>query len=865
MKSHQIRQMFLEFFDQNNHKIIDSAPLVIKDDPTLMFTNAGMNQFKNIFLNIDKPKDLRVVNSQKCLRVSGKHNDLEEVGHDTYHHTMFEMLGNWSFGDYSKEKAIDLAWEFLTTKCKLNTSRIYVTVFEGSSSENLKEDKDSYAFWSKYLPKNRILFSDKKDNFWEMGDYGPCGPCTEIHYDNRIQKECDKIDGRELVNNDHPQVIEIWNLVFIQFNRKKNGDLEKLSSLQVDTGMGLERLCMIMQNVKSNYDTDIFMPIISNISSMSNKEYGQKEECDIAMRVISDHIRAVAFSIADGQLPSNNKAGYVIRRILRRAIRYGYTFLAQRDPFIYKLVDSLTNTMGNHFKELNAQKDLITKVILQEEVSFLRTLDSGLKRLDNLISQKKKISGANVFELYDTFGFPKDLTSLILKEHNLEFDEKEFDTEMDKQRNRSNKSSNFDFGEWSLINKNSREIFVGYQKREIKTKITRYRTNQSKDNTEYHIVLDETPFYPESGGQVGDRGYLISESQKIKISDTKKENNLIYHVTDDLPENLNVTFDAIINTESRKSISRNHSATHLLHYQLRKVLGDHVVQKGSLVDQNYFRFDFSHHSSVTIDVLNRIEKHVNDMIFQNIELKEKNDFAIEKAKEMGALMLFGEKYDDKVRVIQFGESIELCGGTHVQSTSQIGIFKILSESSVASGVRRIEATTGPAALSLLNKNYQIVKEAEKMLKTKDLIISINKLVNETRSLEKKYQILEKESLSLLIDEQIKNSEKFGEIDFMSNKLQIDSKNLKEISFLLKEKENLVAVFAVFADAKINIGLYISSNLVKSTFNANDIIKLMAEKISGSGGGQPHFAVAGGTDTLGFDDAVNLVIDLLKKR
>ena len=864
MKSHQIRQQFLEFFEEKNHHILSSAPIVVKDDPTLMFTNAGMNQFKNIFLGFDKPDYTQIANSQKCIRVSGKHNDLEEVGHDTYHHTMFEMLGNWSFGEYSKEKAIDLAWEFLVVKCKLDKERIYVTFFEGDQKENLEQDTDSIKFWKKYLPKSRILKGDKNDNFWEMGETGPCGPCSEIHYDNRSSDELNKIIGKELVNQDHPDVIEIWNLVFMQYNRKKEGKLEKLKNIQVDTGMGFERLCMVMQNVKSNYDTDLFQPLISNLASLSQIKYGDSEQTDIAMRVISDHLRAVAFSIADGQLPSNVKAGYVIRRILRRAIRYGYTFLKFKQPFIYNLVDTLNDILGSHYKELKAQRDLIIDVIKQEEISFLRTLESGLKRIENMISQNVSFSGANVFELYDTYGFPKDLTSLILREKGINYDESEFEFEMEKQKNRSKKSANIDFGEWTVVTTDLKEIFIGYEKERIKTKISRYRSFESEDKLIYHIVLQQTPFYPEGGGQIGDAGFLEFNGNRINVLETKKENNLIYHVTNSIVSNLSDSCDAVINSERRKDISRNHTATHLLHFQLRKILGDHVLQKGSLVSDNYLRFDFSHHSPIDKNTLQKIEENINAMILNNISLNEQKDILISEARQMGALMLFGENYIDKVRVIQFDESKELCGGTHVSSTSQIALFKLISESSVASGVRRIEAMTGISAYKLLNDKYELVSNAESVLKSKDIIDGIHKLISENKSLELKKNKLEKESLNNLVNALLLKSEKINNISFISNIVDIDSKNLKDLSFILKNHQKTVALLGVIKDGIINVGLYISNDLINEELNAKIIISHIAEQISGSGGGQPHFAVAGGTNLNGFRESSNYITEILKK-
>ena len=777
---------------------------------------------------------------------------------------MFEMLGNWSFGDYSKEKAIDLAWDFLIKKCGLNKDRIYVTVFEGDVNENLDKDKESFDFWTKYLPKERILFGNKKDNFWEMGDIGPCGPCTEVHYDNRSDSELNKISGENLVNHDHPDVIEIWNLVFMQYNRKKNGELKDLNIVHVDTGMGFERLCMILQGVKSNYDTDIFQPLISKISSISKIDYGQKEDSDIAMRVVSDHVRAVAFSIADGQLPSNVKAGYVIRRILRRAIRYGYTFLNVKEPFIYKLIDTLIKILGDHYSDLNKQKDLIEDVIRQEEVSFLKTLDSGLKRLDNILQNNNKITGTDVFELYDTYGFPKDLTSLILQEKSIKFDDKDFELEMQKQKNRSKKSSAIDYGEWTIVSNTENESFVGYDKSTYTSQITRYRSVSVKDKIKFHIVLEDTPFYPEGGGQVGDSGYLKYSDANIEVLDTIKENNLIYHIVNNLPKDLKSKCDAFINENRRKSISRNHTATHLLHFELRNMLGDHVMQKGSLVDESYFRFDFSHHNAISGDLLERIEQNVNATILSNIPLNEKTNVSISDAEEMGALMLFGEKYDEKVRVIQFGESKELCGGTHVGSTSEIGLFKIVSESSVASGIRRIEAKTGISAYNLLNDSYQKSRNLETLLRTKDIFSAIDKLLNDNKTLEIKNQKLEKESLSKMIDDLVQESEMIGGIHFLNKKLQIDTKNLKEISFILKDMKNIVALIGVLSDNKINVGLFISNNLVSSDFNAKDLISMVSEKISGSGG-QSHFAVSSGSKPKGFNEAASQIKNLLINR
>ena len=796
MKSKNIRKLFLSFFEANNHKIVDSSPVVIHNDPTLMFTNAGMNQFKNYFLSIDNPKFSRVANSQKCIRVSGKHNDLDEVGYDTYHHTMFEMLGNWSFGDYSKKIAIGLAWDFLTKECKLDKDRIYVSVFEGDKDDVTEVDKESLKFWQDLLPKDQIVFGSKKDNFWEMGETGPCGPCSEIHYDNRDVKELNEVKGEELVNKDHPDVIEIWNLVFMQYNRRKSGDLEKLETTHVDTGMGFERLCMIMQGVKSNYDTDIFQLLINRLEIITNYKYRIDSKKDIAMRVISDHIRAVAFSIADGQLPSNNKAGYVVRRILRRAIRYGYTFLDQRKPFIYELVDDLVENLGEHYSELKTQQNLISDVIKQEEISFLKTLTSGLKRLDIILLNNSNISGIEVFELYDTYGFPKDLTELILKEKGISFDEKEFYDEMEKQKNRSKKSADNDTGEWEIVLKDSSEDFVGYSDYRINTKISRFRTVSEKNKVSFHIVLDKTPFYAESGGQIGDTGFLLSGDSKIRIIDTKKENNLIYHIVESIPDNINLEFQAEIDVERRKSISRNHSATHLLHAELRNLLGEHVLQKGSLVSDSYLRFDFSHTSSLSDDLVKKLEKNINHKIFQNVPLSEHQDLTISEAEKLGALMIFGEKYGDKVRMIQYGESKELCGGTHVNSTSEIGLIKILSESSVATGIRRIEASTGLSTIDFLSAKSSLVDQASSLLKSNNIVSAINKLKEENRKLVNENNRFQIESLKTLVHTLNNESEKLNNFSFTAKKIDIDPKLMKDFSVILRQQDSLIVILAI---------------------------------------------------------------------
>jgi len=863
MKSKNIRKLFLNFFEANKHKIVDSSSVVINNDPTLMFTNAGMNQFKNYFLSIDKPKFSRIANSQKCIRVSGKHNDLDEVGYDTYHHTMFEMLGNWSFGDYSKQKAISLAWIFLTKECKLDKDRIYVSVFEGDKDDGTQVDKESLKFWQDLLPKDQIVFGSKKDNFWEMGEVGPCGPCSEIHYDNRDVKELNEVKGQDLVNKDHPDVIEIWNLVFMQYNRRKSGDLEKLDTTHVDTGMGFERLCMIMQGVKSNYDTDVFQLLINRLEQITNYKYRKDSKKDIAMRVISDHIRAVAFSIADGQLPSNNKAGYVIRRILRRAIRYGYTFLNQRKPFIYELVDDLVENLGEHYSELKTQQNLISNVIKHEEISFLKTLTSGLKRLDVILLNNTNISGVEVFELYDTYGFPKDLTELILKEKDISFNEKEFYDEMQKQKNRSKKSAHNDTGEWEIVLKDSSENFVGYSDYCINTKISRFRTVSEKNKVSFHIVLDKTPFYAESGGQIGDTGFLLSKDSKIRIIDTKKENNLIYHIVDSIPDNINIEFQAEIDVERRKSISRNHSATHLLHAELRNLLGEHVLQKGSLVSDSYLRFDFSHTSSLSDDLVKKLEKNINHKIFQNIPLSEHQDLTISEADKLGALMIFGEKYGEKVRMIQYGESKELCGGTHVNSTSEIGLIKILSESSVATGIRRIEASTGLTTIDFLNAKSSLVDQASSLLKSNNIVSAINKLTEENRKLVSDNNRFQIESLKTLGHTLNNESEKLNDFSFVAKKIDIDPKLMKEFSVILRKKDSLIAILAIVTDNKIQLSISISNDLVTKGYDARKYINEIAEKIKGKGGGQAHFATAGGSNVNGINDSFKLAKNLLQ--
>ena len=859
--SAEIRKSFITFFKEKKHKIVKSAPMVIKGDPTLMFTNAGMNQFKDIFLGNSEIKDYKVANYQKCLRVSGKHNDLEEVGHDTYHHTMFEMLGNWSFGDYFKKDAIDWAWEYLIDVCNLDKERIYVTVFEGDKNDVLEKDIESYNFWKKHLPEDRILNGNKKDNFWEMGEMGPCGPCSEIHFDNRSDVERKSVDGKTLVNEDHPEVIEIWNLVFMQYNRKSDSSLELLPNKHVDTGMGFERLCMIMQDVKSNYDTDVFTPIISEIEKLCEKKYGEDEKVDIAMRVISDHIRAIAFSIADGQLPSNVKAGYVIRRILRRSVRYGYTFLAMKDAFLYKLVEVLCNQMGDAFEELVSQKALISKVIQEEENSFLRTLSDGLKRLDVIISNSEKtVSGELVFELYDTFGFPLDLTSLILTENNLELDVEAFNSEMQKQKNRSRNASKSETTDWKVLIEDDKEEFIGYKSLETEVKITKYRQIKTQDNTLYQIVFNLTPFYPEGGGQIGDIGTLHCDSETIEIIDTKKENNLIIHFSEKLPTDLGSKFIAKVDEKKRISSSRNHTATHLLHEVLREELGDHVQQKGSLVCPDYLRFDFTHFSALTKEELSIIEKKVNGKIAENISLEEHNNIPLSEAEKMGAMMLFGEKYGDTVRAIQFNKSIELCGGTHVKTTSNILSFKIKSESSTAAGIRRIEAITADALneyhIQLEGKFSQISSK----IKNKDVVKGVEDLLKENKNLQKKIESYRSLEVNILETDLRKNIKEINGINFIIEDVSVEAESMKEVALKLRTFKDKVAVLLISEqNNKLLLTVSISDDLVVNGLNAGNIIRDVSKEVNGGGGGQSFIATAGGSDVNSKDKAIDTFI------
>lgn len=873
MTAQQIRQQFLDFFQSKQHKIVPSAPMVLKNDPTLMFTNAGMNQFKDFFLGDKIPTAKRIADTQKCLRVSGKHNDLEEVGHDTYHHTMFEMLGNWSFGDYFKKEAIEWAWELLTEVYKLPKERLYVTVFEGDTKENLAFDQEAFDIWANLVDKAHILKGNKKDNFWEMGATGPCGPCSEIHIDLRPQIEIDKIPGADRVNNDDPQVIEIWNNVFMQFNRKSDGSLEQLPDKHVDTGMGFERLVRVIQGKASNYDTDIFMPLISEIEKISGIKYEQGitgfSKTDIAMRVISDHIRAVSFAIADGQMPSNAKAGYVIRRILRRAIRYGYTFLGQKEPFIFKLVAILANQMKDVFPELKAQEGFVANVIKEEEASFLRTLENGIKLLEIEIQKNdatKIISGKTVFELYDTFGFPVDLTSLIARENNLSIDEDGFLKEMEIQKARSRNAAASETGDWITINEIDKVEFVGYDVFSCESKITKYRKITTKTNVQFQIVLDKTPFYAESGGQVGDTGKLVFKNTPIEIEviNTKKENDLIIHFTNDDVEEIMASLSnqsnvlASINTENRILTTNNHSATHILQSALRQVLGSHIQQKGSLVNSELLRFDFSHFTKMADVEIAKVEEITNQKIRENIALDEKRNIPIKQALELGATALFGEKYGDFVRVITFDPaySIELCGGTHVSATGQIGLLKIISESSVAAGVRRIEAVTADGAEKIIAQKLKTIQEiSEKLKNPKDLVKAIDGLLEEKANLEKKIEKFEAEQVAHIVSQLVSKNESKNGVNIITQKVEVSSAEaVKNIAFGLKNKiENLVCVLVAVTDEKPHIAVMISDNLVKEkALNASNIVRELAKEIQGGGGGQPFFATAGGKDVSGLE-------------
>ena len=878
MTSQEVRKQYLDFFKSKGHLIVPSAPIVLKDDPTLMFNNSGMAQFKEYFLGNGTPKNNRIADTQKCLRVSGKHNDLEDVGFDTYHHTMFEMLGNWSFGDYFKKEALPWAWEFLTAVLKLDKDRLYVSVFEGNEAENVAFDQESFDIWKQFVPEDRIILGNKKDNFWEMGDQGPCGPCSEIHIDLRSDQERAIVSGRDLVNADHPQVVEIWNNVFMEFNRKADGSLEKLPAQHVDTGMGFERLCMAMQNVTSNYDTDVFTPLINKIELITGYKYTSNEiknisekqnKTNIAIRVVVDHVRAVAFAIADGQLPSNTGAGYVIRRILRRAIRYGFTFLNTKEPFIFQLVAVLTEQMGEFFPEIKSQQQLVTNVIREEEASFLRTLDQGLQLLEQVITQTKstEVPGSKAFELYDTFGFPIDLTSLILKEKNMTLDEAGFEKAMQEQKSRSRAASEMSTEDWIVLIPGNVETFVGYDKTENEVKITRYRKIDSKkDGVLYQIVLDNTPFYPEGGGQIGDKGTLTTANETIQIIDTKKENNLILHFAKQLPSTINANFIANVNVHLRSLTSKNHSATHLMHQALRSILGTHVEQKGSLVNPKQLRFDFSHFAKMTDNEIQQVEDFVNERIQEQLPLIERRSIPIQQALDEGAMALFGEKYGDKVRAIKFGESIELCGGIHVKNTAVIWHFKIISEGAVAAGIRRIEAITGDAVKNFYSTQENTLAGIKLVLKNpQDVLKSIVSLQDDNTKLKKQIEQLLNEKIDGLKNTLESDFQEINGINFLAKQVDLSMNSTKDLAQTIGTyKPNSFVFLASVEDNTPNIHCYISKELVaEKNLNANIVIKELGKYIEGNGGGQPFFASGKGKKIGGIKEALEKAIDFVK--
>ncbi len=875
LKSDKLRELFFNFFSSRGHTIIPSAPMVIKNDPTLMFTNAGMNQFKDIFLGNQLPVSKRVANSQKCLRVSGKHNDLEEVGHDTYHHTMFEMLGNWSFGDYFKTEAIKWGWEFLTRELGIPEDRIYATVYEGDKIENIPGDDEAFECWKNCFtnPEGRIIKGSKKDNFWEMGDTGPCGPCSEIHVDIRDDAERKGVPGSELVNKGHPQVIEIWNLVFIQYNRRTDGKLEQLPEKHIDTGMGFERLCMVVQGKKSNYDTDIFQSLIKSISSITGKHYGVNEAGDTALRVVADHLRAIAFSIADGQLPSNNKAGYVIRRILRRAVRYGYNSLGTEEPFMYRLVPVLAEAMGATYPELIAGKDQIAKIIFEEETSFLKTLGKGLKMIDKMIGDLRNenmhiLPGKVAFELYDTFGFPVDLTQLILKENNMELDTMGFEHEMKNQKDRSREDALTEAGDWTILREIETTIFTGYDKTEDEILITKYRKIRSKGKESLQMVFNKTPFYAESGGQAGDTGYIESDKEKIKITDTLKENNLIIHISGDKISDPEAGFHASVDFQKRMMTAANHSATHLIHFALRAVLGKHVEQKGSLVTSDRLRFDFSHFSRPAKEELLKVEMMVNKMVRESINLKVTDGLTMDQARATGAMALFGEKYGDTVRVVEFGESVELCGGTHISNTGNIGMVKIISEGAIASGIRRLEAVTGLRAEEYINERISSVDEIASVLKsTGNVKESVEKLIAENSYLKKSIEKYQLQSALNQATELEKKSLAIGEIKYFSGMIEAESSDqLKTIAYQLRKKnKNSIVILGAEITGKANLLVMADDSLVKEkNINAVAIIKEIAGEIRGGGGGQPFLATAGGNNPSGIPAALQKAEEYIRK-
>jgi len=879
MKSQDVRKQFLNFFEGKGHLIVPSAPIVLKDDPTLMFNNSGMAQFKEYFLGNGTPKSNRIADTQKCLRVSGKHNDLEEVGIDTYHHTMFEMLGNWSFGDYFKKEAINWAWELLTEVYKIPKDILYVSVFEGNPDENVPFDQEAYDIWKTLISEDRIILGNKKDNFWEMGEQGPCGPCSEIHVDIRSADEKAKISGKDLVNNDHPHVVEIWNNVFMEFNRKADGSLEKLPAQHVDTGMGFERLCMVLQGVQSNYDTDVFSPIIQHIEKITGAKYtikakdDEEEKINVAIRVIADHVRAVAFAIADGQLPSNTGAGYVIRRILRRAIRYGFTFLNTKEAFIYQLVETLSAQMGGSFPEITAQKNLVMNVIKEEENSFLRTLDQGLQLLENVISstQGKLVSGQKAFELYDTFGFPIDLTALILRERGYDLDEAGFEKAMLEQKTRSRAASEVSTEDWVILEEGNNETFVGYDQVVNEVKITRFRkTDSKKDGVLFQIVLNNTPFYPEGGGQVGDKGVLISANESIQIIDTKKENNLIVHFSKQLPENVNTIFEAKVNQDLRDLSSRNHSATHLMHQALRSILGTHVEQKGSLVNPNYLRFDFSHFAKMTEVELQQVEDFVNARIQEQLPLIERRNIPFAQAVSEGAMALFGEKYGDEVRAIKFGESMELCGGIHVKNTAEIWHFKIVSEGAVAAGIRRVEAITSDAVKAHFASYENTLNEVKEALKNpQDILKAVHSLQDDNAKLSKQIEALMKDKVRNIKATLASEIKTVNGVKFLAKQVDLDLNGAKDLAYELGTLGTNVFVVLATADPEVSgekptISCYISKELVaEKSLNAGNVVRELGKYIQGGGGGQPFFATAGGKNTAGIAEALEKAIDFIK--
>lgn len=871
MKSVEVRNAFFDFFRAKQHKIVPSAPIVVKDDPTLMFINAGMNQFKDYFLGNRQAEYNRIANAQKCLRVSGKHNDLDEVGLDTYHHTMFEMLGNWSFGDYFKNEAIQWAWEFLTEVMKIDPSRLFATVFGGDKEEALSADEEARKIWLKYLPESRVLNGSKKDNFWEMGDVGPCGPCSEIHIDIRSEDERKLMDGSLLVNKDHPLVIEIWNLVFIQFNRLSGGELVLLPQKHVDTGMGFERLCMVMQNKNSNYDTDLFQPLIQTIANLSNIPYGKDRASDIAMRVIADHIRAIAFAISDGQLPANVKAGYVIRRILRRAVRYGFTYLDFREPFIFNLVPVLVEQLADAYPNLEKQKQLVTKVIREEEYNFLKTLDKGIQLIEKIVAEEKNnkskvIDGKTAFELYDTYGFPLDLTELILGEKGLSVDREGFQQEMQQQKERSRTAGTTETGDWIILDENCNETFVGYDNTTSVVRITRYRKVKTRDKDMWQLVFNTSPFYAESGGQVGDIGYLEHNGEKTLVVDTKKENEVTVHLVEQLPKEVHASFVAVVDQEHRQKTAANHTATHLLHNALRAVLGEHIEQKGSLVHPDYLRFDFSHFQKVSNKELKAIEQFVNHKIQQNISLEEKRQIPLPEAKKMGAISLFGEKYGELVRVIKFNNAVELCGGTHVPATGHIGVFKVVSESAIAAGIRRMEALTGQAAISFYEKHLDMVSRLKEIVRNpNEPLIAVEHLMAKNSELEKTVEVLMRDIAKKEVEFLLDSAQIISNIRFIGAITALNMPAVKDMAFYLRKREkNLVMVLGVEEQGKALLSVVITDDLIKAKgLNAGVIIKTIAQHIKGGGGGQPFFATAGGKEPKGLQKAIDAAREIIE--